>query len=138
MKVWCIILAVALSGCSSKDMAMQLMADIKENPPVKSVKVTKAGTKTTEYYDTTSIRMKLAGILMQNETLEWAKVLTPVVANVGTTWVSGHYQTKQNKAMWGGIEAIAGDRYSMDGGSVVSSGGSSYYPTATTHAPAVQ
>jgi len=115
MKFYLILSSVfLLVGCGgNKDLAVQIMADLKTDPPIKSMSVTKAGTTKTEYHDTTQVLLNLTSLLMVNETLEWAKVFTPVVTTLGTNWVSNYYGEKKNAAMWKGIEGIAGDRYTV-------------------------
>ena len=114
----CFVLILLLTACSSKDMAMQIMADIQNNPPIKTTTRKPNGDVTTTYYDTSGIKVKLVDALMRDETLEWAKVVMPITASLGGTWISNYYSTKQNKDMWKGISTIAGDRYEMSGSQV--------------------
>lgn len=130
--VGCVVWMLLVSGCGNKDMAMQIMSGIKANPPVKSISVSKSGATKTEYFDTTQMQMQIANVLMKNDALEWFKAGAPIIVGVGGTWVSKHYDTKQSKYQWKGIEGIAGDRYSVDGGSSILQGGSQFDSSAFT------
>ena len=122
-----ILVMLVVVGCGgNKEMAMQIMAGLDSKPPVKSVMVDSQGRTTTTYYDTTSVRLKVASVLMKDEALEWTKAFMPVAGSVGVSLVSNIYSTKRNADMWKGIGEIAGDRYNVDDGSNIFQGASSY------------